>query len=403
VGKKNGRRIEVVTKEAEQAAGQRRRVYVPEITGEYAEEDQILSRAREYFLLMVQMHTPKPLYALRDAVFPKYRSAFGAQERRGKPRTEIQALSCQALVHVVIADEIAGVRSLKEFRQARKASPALYTASAALIDWSKQHNLIGKRIEIDPSADPKVIQSARTNAIWPLLVALETILHWHFAPEGWLRWARPGPPHWRAPIQFYKEAPVPSGTLPPIQLKSFVPWRPTTVEELSEVNAWQEEARRLFSDVFEKYGFDKHGENADRSAQVTKVADDFREKMKRYPKETMIDAPEWCAQLETETQFKKRMHDSLDQWLKSYIAEQRESAQSLGLVEVPGPRDPEHFEWAAKYQIGGTTSKQIAEGCSKRLTPSGVGKAIQKVLATIGLEPRTGERGPKPSKHPRSR
>jgi hypothetical protein len=123
--------------------------------------------------------------------------------------------------------------------------------------------------------------------------------------------------------------------------------------------------------------------------------------MKRYPEVAIIDALEWCIQVETEAQFRRRMHHSLDQWLESYIAEQRKSALSLGLIEVPGPSHPEHFEWAAKYQIGGTPSKQIAEGCGR--TPSGVGKAIQKVLSKIELEPRPGERGPKPSKNPRSR
>ena len=375
--------------------GKIRRVYGPGITGEYATEDQVLSWAREYFLLMVQAHTPKPLFALRDDVFPKYRSWFRAQERRGKPRTEIQALSCQALVHAVIADEIVGVRSLKEFRQARKASPALYTASAALIDWSKQHNLVGKRIEIDPSADPKVIQSARTDAIWPLLVGLETILHWHFARAGWLRWARSGSPHWRPPIEFFKDAPLPSGTLPPIQLKLRIPWRPTTAEERAEVTALQAEAEQLVYDVYRV-------NTGDCSAHVTKIADDLREKMKRYPKETMIDAPEWSIQVETESQFRRRMQDGFDQWLERYIAERRESARSLGLIEVPGPRDAEHFEWAAQYQVGGKSASLIVKECKKgngrHISESGVEDAVQRVLDTIRIQRRPGKRGAKPKK-----
>lgn len=372
--------------------GQKRRIYVPEITGAYATEDQILSRAREYFLIMVQMHTPKPLIALRDDVLPRYRAAFRIQEQR-KSQSKIQELSCQALVDVMLASEVAGVRSLKEFQRARKASPSLYAASSALIDWSKQYNLSGKRAELDQTADPAVLKSARKDAVWPLVVGLETIVHWHFAPAGWLS-ERRNPPSWRPPIHLFKDAPLPSNTLPPIQLKSLVAWRPTTDEECAEVNAAQEKARQQ---VLEAYRIS----TSDCSAQVTKIADDFRSWMKRYPEVLEIDAPDWSIQVETEAQFRRRMHDGLNEWLQGHITERRNYARSLGLVEVPGPRNPEHFEWAAQYQVGGKSASVIVNEFRQHgyhISESGVEDAIQRVLDTIRLQRRPGKRGSKPKK-----
>jgi hypothetical protein len=95
------------------------------------------------------------------------------------------------------------------------------------------------------------------------------------------------------------------------------------------------------------------------------------------------------------------MQDCFDEWLEGHITERRELARSRGLVEVPGPRDPEHFEWAAQYQVGDKSASLIVKECRKggrHISESGVENAVQRALDSIRLERRPSKRGPKPKK-----
>jgi hypothetical protein len=368
----------------------KRRVYIPEITGAYATEEQILSRAREYFLIMVQTHTPKPLVALRNEVFPKYRSAFKAQELQGKSKAEITALAARAFIDAVLGDETESLTVSTEFKHAQEATHGLYEASKALIDWSRTFNLRGKQIKIDQDADPPVVDAARKDQLWPLHAALGTIFHWHFAPAGWLSEKRT-PPQWRPPLHLFKDSPVAFETLPPIQLRSIAPWQPENAEERAAVTALREDAERRVIEVYRSGA-------ADPAAKVTEIANHLRRQMASYPKETEIDTPDWVVTRETEHEFRRRVHQSLDRWLGPHIEKRRECARSLGLIEVPGPREDMHFEWAAKYQVEWMSASRIVEECRKKgihISDSGVEDAVQRVLNTIRLERRPGKRGAK--------
>ena len=111
--------------------------YIPSITGDYASKDLILARAREFFLTVIQTVKPKPLFALRDDVLPKYEAAFDFEKSQGCSELELRKLSCQALADMVLRDELEGLESLSEFQVACADFRRLYDASAALIAWSK--------------------------------------------------------------------------------------------------------------------------------------------------------------------------------------------------------------------------------------------------------------------------
>jgi hypothetical protein len=273
-----------------------RSIYVPRITGEFATEDQILARAQEYFLIVVQKVTPGPLYALRERVLPRYREAFYFEKGRGQSDHEIQALSVRGMIDVVLSDEIADLKSLPAFQAEWATSQRMYDASAELVAWCKRFNLTGRREDLTEPADPSVLRSRRRDAIWPLVAALETILHWHFAPAGRL-WERQNPPSWRPPERLFREAPFPLETLPPIRLKSVAVWQPTTAKDSAEVNALHEDARQRLLEAYS-------GDGVDCSAAATQIVEDLRLKMKRYPETSVIDTPDWAIQLETEAQFR---------------------------------------------------------------------------------------------------
>jgi hypothetical protein len=120
--------------------------------------------------------------------------------------------------------------------------------------------------------------------------------------------------------------------------------------------------------------------------------------MDSYPKESEIDTPDWLITQETENEFCGRMHQSLDRWLGPHIEKRWELARSTGLVEVPGPREDIHFEWAAKYQVEEMSASLIVKECKKKgihISESGVEDAVKRVLDTIRLARRPGKRGAK--------
>lgn len=242
------------------------------------------------------------------------------------------------------------------------------------IGWSKTFNLRGKQNKIDKAADQSVVRSARADAIWPLLAALETILHWHFAPAGWL-WERRDPPQWRPPVHLFKNPPGVFETMPPIQLTSIAAWQPANAEQRAAIIAVHEEAERRFIEVYSSGA-------ADPAARLTDIANNLRRQMETYPKTAEINALDWHVGVETEPDFRKRIQGSFDNWLDRHVSERRASARSLGLTQVTDPPDAHHFEWAAKHQVEKMSAKRIADPCFKdlRLTPSGTSKAIEMVL-----------------------
>ena len=324
------------------SVGGKGRLYIPAINGEFAREDQILSRAQEFFLVVVQSATPEPLYALRDNILAKYREAFQLEKDRGRSDEEVRRLSIRAFVDVVLGREIDGLESVREFQEVRKAAELLYDASAELINWSRKFNLIGKRANIDRTEDLDAAKSARRDAVWPLVVGLETIFHWHFAPAGWLFGLR-NPPQWRPPVALFKDSLKPPEILPPIKLRSLVQ-HPSPSPE--------------------------HGELSE------------------------VDTVDWHIGLELERQFRARLQRDFELWLDRHVAERNESARSSGLIKIPGKREQIHFSWAARYQVRGTSAATIARECKDggtHVTESAVENGVRRVLDLIRLERRSGE------------
>jgi hypothetical protein len=88
-----------------------------------------------------------------------------------------------------------------------------------------------------------------------------------------------------------------------------------------------------------------YGEECDdRTRALNEIVEDFQQQMKFYPSFSVVDTPDWSMQTETATEFKKRVQVAFDVWLRQHIAERKKEARSSGWIEVPGPRDPDHFE-----------------------------------------------------------
>jgi hypothetical protein len=310
------------------------RTYIPAIMGEYLSEDQVRTRAQEFFLITVWNVAPTALRSLRDDVLPKYRLAFPDQEDRS-PNDEIRKRACEAIVDLVWKDKVGNKKLPAEYHAAVAANPLLYGSGAALIAWSKQFNLTGKWSNLDSVTDRDLLTSTFTDDFWPLVAAVETIFWWHFAPAGWLH-ERGDRPSWRPKLsnQFPKEPEV----LPEIRLTT---------------------------------------ENYDVRSKAS----------------ISVESPGWYIQVESESNFRTRMLKDFKRWLDSHIDDRKEAARKAGWVKGPGRRELSHFSWAVRFQVGKESAAQIARECNR--SEEAVDDGVETVLAMIHLDRRPGLKGPK--------
>ncbi len=235
----------------------------------------------------------------------------------------------------------------KEVRDFRKEHPLLYKAGQDLISWSERFNLKAKERTV---ADWIVADSDFFDDYWPIATALQTIIFWHFDTRGPL-WEKRNPPAWCPPLfrlsaELRDHQPTPE-LLPPVNLR---------------VNAMNPQ-----NTVYE------------------------------------IEAPGWYVTLEKKPEFRKRMCESFDRWLDTYMAERENAALAAGLLPTPEKRKLVlQFTWVARYQIEKTSSANLAR--EYRRKPATVDDGIDSGLELIHLEKRPAERGgAKGDKHPKRR
>jgi len=325
--------------------GEKGRRPIPFIGGDYATEAEILASAQEYFLCVVQGHTPAPLVSLRYQILPKYRAAFEVEKSYGRSETDIKKLAVHAVANVVLSGEFGSLQMSRAFPDL-KESPPLSECAADLINWSKHFNLTGKRATVET---PVLLDVHATliDCSWTIIAAIQTILHWHFAPAGWL-FERRNPPSWRPPLVLFKRYPKAIEPLAPIELKRPLVWEAMTPEY-------------------------KYAGSPEYLGEV--------------------DEPSWPYRLETESQFRQRAQAAFDRWLEFYVTNQKKGAAARGLLEVPKPIDLTHFLWAARYQVDNLSASIIARDV--KVEEGTVDKAVKRILDLIHLERRPGKRGPK--------
>jgi hypothetical protein len=327
---------------------------IPAITGEFLSEDDIRSRAQEFFLMIVNIAAPKPLYSLRDQVLPIYKTAFELVTTSGAPVPDVKNLALKTLVDVVVTNDIADIKQSPTYKSIRRSHQRWYEAAESLVVWSKEYNLTGKRVCVAEDADPGVMKSARLNSLWPIVAGLETLLLWHFGKGGVLQ-TLAGVPLWRPARPTVRVEPE---VLPPIRLKTMVN------DPRSDIPA----------SILRK--FDPNGPPI------------------REPNEE--DTPGWYVGLESAAEFRRRAHCDFKRWLDDYVAYQSARAKSIGLVKGPGKRELTHFIWTAKYQIEQAPATRIAaEWKSHNITKHAVEKAVYGVLELVQLEPRPAHPGRK--------
>jgi hypothetical protein len=330
------------------------RHYIPGLQGEYFSDDEIRLRAREHFLWAIAMVTPRPLHSLRDEILPKYRAAFEFEQRRGKTFLQVKQLSVQALVDVVLQEEIVQLKSLPAYRKVRDSFRSLYEATDELIDWSKSYHLTGKRLPRE-KVEPGKLGSARVDSVWPLIAAMETILQWHFSPAGVLQTLKKVP-LWR-PKPF--DTPKNPGPLPAIRL--------TTIYQDPRASIPNDYLTTFFPDGV--------------TVEPPRV----------------VDTPAWHAGLEPIPEFRRRVTQDFKRWLDHYIAVQGESARLTGLSKGPGKRNLVHFIWTAMYQIDELPATKIVNAFKdNNVTAFAVEKAVATILDVIRLEPRPARPGRRP-------
>ena len=323
--------------------GVKGRKKIPFGFGDYSRPDGVRERAQEYYLWVVQGKTPAALYGLRDEVFPKYRATFELERSQGQTDDEIKRHACQALVDVILKAEIESLRALAHFQAEWTVSRPFYDATDELISWTHRFNLRGRRFDVCETEEPDSSKSARRNAIWPVVTALETIIEWHFAPAGWLR-MNTNRPHWRVPMRVLKGPSKNLEILPTITLRAPVCRFPRAVP-----------------------------------LDTTDVSEG-------------IEQAAWDVEYEAEEQFRLRIRYLFDLWLDQYIEAKKATAHEGGLVAVPGKRELDHFYWTARYQIDKAPLSTIGREVGR--TSKAVEQAIERVLDLIGLEKRPGKRGP---------
>lgn len=313
---------------------------LPFTGGAFASAVEIRAGAQEFFLWVVQHHTPEPLKSLRDQVFPKYLAAFEFESGHGRNVDDIKKHACLALVNVMIAEEEESLREVRQFQAELTACRLLYEATDELVLWTKRFNLRGRRVHVDQAQDPNSVKSERNGALWPIVAALETVLDWRFGPGGILRMRRASP-LWRAPMAaILKGFPKDPEILPPIKLRGPLCKFPTSAQS------------------------DPDG----------------------------VEQAAWNPGLESEKEFRSRVRFCFELWLDQYIAARKRAAQDAGLFQVPENRELDHFVWTAKFQVSSFPMSKIADSCNR--TVEAVKEAIDGVLELINLEKRPGTRGP---------
>jgi hypothetical protein len=86
----------------------------------------------------------------------------------------------------------------------------------------------------------------------------------------------------------------------------------------------------------------------------------------------------WDPTHETQRAFKDRVNGLLGQYLEEVAA----LASERGLVLAPVKRELEHFEWLARFQVGGESFLQIG---ASGVSISAVEQAVRRTAKTIGL------------------
>jgi hypothetical protein len=292
--------------------GVKERKPIPFTQGAYVREEQLRARAQEFFLWVVHGMTSTPLYRLRDQIFPKYCAAFELEAGQDRTGSEIRNHAYQILVDVTLAAELEGLSALPEFQAEQAGFRLLYDATEELTSWANRFNLRGTQSDVADAPNAASAAVTRQRVLWPVIAALETVLDWQFGPTGWLRRSQK-PPLWRAPIWLPRLLPEQGEKLPGIKLRVPVCRFPRTA--------------------------------ALDSPAVTEG----------------IDQPAWQLEYETEEQFRERVRGSFELWLDAYINSKTEEARQNCLLEVPGKRQLNHFQWAARYQIDGVSCSAIAK------------------------------------------
>jgi hypothetical protein len=326
------------------------RHYIPGLNGAFFSESEIRARARENFLWAITIMTPAPLYSLRDDVLPAFQAAFELEAGRGKSSNEIKELSAIALLDVTFPHENADLRALPEYQAFRDSSLLIYRAIEELMAWTRRFNLEGRRAKLSPNASPEAVGLARMDSVWPLVVALETILGWHFLAGRAIE-TLGGIPifrSWNPPVK-------PMDNLEPIQLR--------TVVHDTRASIPREMLDRLVPD----------GPPIE------------------PPKE--VNTPAWQVEWEPEGSFRARALKDFQTWLNGYVADRKRSAQSTGLVKGPGKRDLSHFVWAAKCQVERVPLPQLAN--KYNVSPETMVDGVRSILNLIRLSRRPSLRGPK--------
>jgi hypothetical protein len=313
------------------------RIDLPLLSGEFNRPEAIRSRAQILFLSIVADKTPKPLYALRDEVLPRYREAFKVEREFATPNAEASAVSCHALVGLVYGSAMKDADLPKVVRDSRKEHPLIYAAGEELIRWSERFNLKAKERGI---SDRLAADSEFVDDYWPIATALETIIFWHFDPRG-LLWEKRNPPAWSPPLfrlkaEMQRLQPEPE-SLPPVNLRaSAMDTQTNTVQE--------------------------------------------------------IDAPGWYVTLEKKSEFRKRMSEAFDRWLDAHIVARENAALAAGLLRAPEKRKLVlQFTWLAKYQIDGASPEKLALEYKRSVAT--VEDGIEAALALAHLKKRPPARG----------
>jgi hypothetical protein len=111
-----------------------------------------------------------------------------------------------------------------------------------------------------------------------------------------------------------------------------------------------------------------------------------------YDPTLQIDTPmpEWFPQFETESKFRKRVHQRVDDFINSYVAEKR-TMENLPAHRQRFLKNRDHFEWAVLFQVAEWEYSRIAE--DRNVEAQTVRDGIKDVAKRIGLDLRRRSRG----------
>jgi hypothetical protein len=101
---------------------------------------------------------------------------------------------------------------------------------------------------------------------------------------------------------------------------------------------------------------------------------------------------EWRLWRETRADAEKRILNRISIELKVQLDAISESASERALAKTPEKRSMEHFEWLARWQVGGESYRQIA--ITTNNSPLSVTTAIKELGSLIKLKPRAANGSP---------